>query len=103
MLLRSSTLLVLLLLACSARGQIISFEWVQQQGGSTGSATTTCIVTDQNGSCYFGGSFSGIVNFGGTTLSSTGTNDAFVARFSAGGILLWAKQLGAPNNAATTS
>lgn len=62
-----------------------------------GAATTTSsgsnvleIVTDAAGSSYVTGFFAGTVTIGGTTLTSAGGNDVFVAKYDAAGVAQWA-------------
>ncbi|GAB2848595.1 hypothetical protein GCM10027044_04620 [Hymenobacter ruber] len=50
---------------------------------------------DAAGALYLTGSFTGPASFGSTTLTATGTsNDIFVAKLSAAGAWLWARQAG---------
>src|SRR5579883_251021 len=95
---------VLLLLSFSGLGysQSLTFDWVQRQTGKA-AVTTTSIVCDSAGNIYIGGAFSGMVNLGGITLTSIGQSDAYVARFSSNGSLIWAKQIGALHTGQTTS
>lgn len=62
--------------------------------GSSGLDNTFDVTTDATGNIYLSGWFSGNVDFGGQTLSSRGATDMFVAKFSSGGGLLWARQFG---------
>jgi len=48
------------------------------------------IVTDAAGSSYVTGFFAGTVTIGGTTLTSAGGNDVFVAKYDAAGVAQWA-------------
>ena len=72
--------------------------WVKQAGGTSGdSGTGSDITVDSRGNNYVTGSFEGMVTFGPgepneTTLTSAGSNDIFVAKYSIDGILLWVKQ-----------
>src|SRR5438067_94348 len=90
--------LIVLLVPCTLSAQMIRYEWVQRQGSSDFDGTYA-IATDGSGSSYFCGSFSGVVNFGGATLTSKGASDAFVVRYSSTGVLEWAKQINAPISA----
>jgi hypothetical protein len=89
---------LVLFLPCSLAAQSLTYEWVQRQG-STEADATYAIATDGTGASYFCGSFSGTVNFGGVTLTSKGASDAFIVRYSAVGVLDWAKQINAPFSA----
>ncbi|MCK9204902.1 MAG: SBBP repeat-containing protein, partial [Bacteroidales bacterium] len=80
------------LLAPSDLGSPPAVNWVKQFGGD-GADIGQDIVTDASGNSYVTGYFSGPVSFGGTTLTSVGYTDAFVAKFNNTGSLLWIKQL----------
>ena len=67
--------------------------WVRKAGGSSRDRARR-ITTDANGSSYLIGTFSGTGAFDATGLTSSGGEDAFVAKFSSAGILLWAKNVG---------
>jgi hypothetical protein len=56
------------------------------------------IATDQGGFSYLTGSFNGICNFDGTTITSQGNSDFFIAKFDPTGFLLWVKTIGGPGN-----
>ena len=63
-------------------------------------ATGSDIKTDSAGNIYITGSFAhanlnGSLNFGDTTLISTGGKDIFLAKYSPDGELLWVRQAGA--------
>ncbi len=75
-----------------ACAQVHNFGWVNLQGNTVGGATYA-IAADEQGNSYFTGTFSGIVNFGGVTLSSHGPVDAVVGKYSRGGTLVWAANL----------
>jgi hypothetical protein len=68
-------------------------------GTAGGSAGGNTIVRRANGNLYVGGSFSGSLIFGSTTLvDSTSNGDGFFVRLSAQGTPLWAKRIGGPGN-----
>ena len=52
------------------------------------------IATDGSGNSYLTGSFTGSATFGAITLTSTGSDDIFVAKYDASGNVLWAKRAG---------
>src|SRR5262249_53225154 len=63
----------------------------------SGAVTTRGMAIDQAGNVYLTGSFNAAVTFGsgaGTTLTSAGGTDIFVAKFDNAGIFTWAKQFG---------
>jgi hypothetical protein len=74
-----------------------------QNGGATQVASAfgdpsgqngAAVSFDKSGNILLAGSFAGSLNLGGTTLTSAGMEDVFVAKFNSGGQLLWAKQFG---------
>ncbi|HRI71586.1 MAG TPA: SBBP repeat-containing protein [Polyangium sp.] len=62
--------------------------------GDTAIQTGNSITVDKSGNVIMAGAFGGTINFGGTTLTSAGGDDAFIAKFNSGGQLLWAKEYG---------
>lgn len=67
--------------------------WVQQ-GGGTGNDWGYDVATDGSGNVFMAGAFEGAVNLSGTTLTSAGQYDVFVAKYDPAGKLLWAKSAG---------
>lgn len=65
--------------------------------GDAGVQTGSAVAFDKSGNVLVAGSFGGTVNFGGTTLTATGQDDVFVAKFAPGGQLIWAKSFGDGN------
>jgi len=61
------------------------------------------IVTDAAGSSYVTGFFAGTVTIGGTTLTSAGGNDVFVAKYDAAGVAQWAVRGGGTGDDIATS
>lgn len=62
--------------------------------GDAAVQTGTAIVIDKSGNVLLAGAFSGSMTIGGTVLTSAGGDDAFLAKFSTGGTLQWAKSFG---------
>ena len=65
--------------------------------GSTGRELTDAAVTDASGNVYITGELRNTIDFDpgpGTFTLSGGTLDAFIAKYSASGALLWAKNYG---------
>ena len=52
------------------------------------------LATDSSGNIFVSGWFDGTNDFGGTTLTSYGGQDAFVAKYSSSGNLQWVRQAG---------
>src|SRR5688572_19073688 len=67
--------------------------WAKQSGGA-GLEMGRGIAVDGSGNCYITGYFEGSATFGSTTLTSSGDEDIFIARYDALGNVLWAKQAG---------
>lgn len=57
-------------------------------------------TTDASSNVIIVGSFEGRPDFGGTSLTSRGASDIFVAKYSPGGSLLWVKSAGGTGGAA---
>lgn len=82
-----------------------TLAWVTRMGGDfahpnpavSGYATDVGreLVIDGSGSVFVVGEFRGTANFGPTTLTSVGGNDAFVAKLDQNGTVLWANRWGA--------
>jgi hypothetical protein len=62
--------------------------------GDASSQRTYGMATDSAGNSSIIGVFQGSINFGGTTLTSAGLNDVFVARFNSAGVHQWSKKAG---------
>src|SRR5439155_7586597 len=67
-----------------------------RQVGGTGDDRAYAAKVDASDNIFITGTFAGIVDFGGTILtSSAGSNDVFVAKYSPNcGPLLWVKSFG---------
>jgi hypothetical protein len=67
--------------------------WSRRFGDASGQ-TGIALSVDASGGPVIAGSFSGSVNFGGTTLTSAGSTDGFVAKLDAAGIHAWSRSFG---------
>lgn len=74
-----------------------AIEWIARYGGTGGSAPKV-ISLDSGGNIYIGGTFTGAKNFGGSTVTSAGNVDGFVAKYSSTGAFVWAKTIGGVSN-----
>ncbi len=74
-----------------------NLNWLWANDASTSSKGEK-IKTDTNGNVYVGGSFSGTVSIGSTTLTSNGLTDIFIAKYNTNGNLLWVKNFGGSGN-----
>lgn len=59
-----------------------------------GSGKPLSVVVDNTGNIYMTGYFVTSVNFGGTFLTSAGSQDIFVCKYNPNGALVWAKRFG---------
>jgi hypothetical protein len=71
-------------------GEVI---WVKRAGGS-GRDEGHGIATDGLGNYFISGWFEGTATFGSITLTSTGSDDVFIAKYDSAGNVIWAKQAG---------
>jgi hypothetical protein len=65
-----------------------------KRAGSTGNDCAYSIAVDDARNTYITGSFQETVSFGSTNLTSSGSNDIFVAKMSSTGSWLWAARAG---------
>jgi hypothetical protein len=71
-------------------GQII---WARQFSGNSSNWGPE-IAAGADGSVYVVGSFAGVAQFGGTTLTSAGEDDAYAVKLDAAGNIVWAHRFG---------
>lgn len=93
-----TTMLILLSgTAFTLYGQTLTYQYANTLG-STSSEEANSLVTDTDGNVYITGKFYGTVDFdpgsGVANLVSNGYTDAFVAKYDAGGNLIWAHSYG---------
>jgi gliding motility-associated-like protein len=70
------------------------FQWVQT-GGGTVSDQGQAITLDKNWDVIVGGYFNGTATFGSTSITATGNNDVFVAKYASGnGALMFVQKGG---------
>lgn len=67
-------------------------NWIEKFGGD-GTDAGQDAITDADGNIYVTGYFSGPISFGSTSLTSVGYVDAFIAKLTNSGTLVWLKQL----------
>jgi hypothetical protein len=68
-------------------------SWVQLLS-STGACQIYGVATEPNGNIFVTGEFSGLTDFGGSTLLPRGQRDGFLAKYTEDGKLVWARQHG---------
>lgn len=87
----------LLLLSSAGVSAAPATSWVVGLG-STGGDAATGVAVDGAGNVYVVGSFEGTVDFdpgaGVANLTSAGSTDVFIAKYSEAGALIWARQVG---------
>ena len=71
--------------------------WSQRFGG-TGSDVSLSVAVDTDGSVVVAGYFNTTANFGGSSLTSAGGIDIFVAKYSSSGQHLWSRRFGGSGN-----
>ena len=69
--------------------------WSKRLGAAT-EENVQSLAVDSLGNILLTGSFSGATNLGGSTLTSTGDSDIFLARYSPDGTPQWSMKLGGP-------
>lgn len=70
-------------------------QWAVRAGGA-GPDKALAISVDAAGNAYVTGFFSGTATFGGTTVTSAGNEDLFVAKYNTNGALQWVQTGGGP-------
>ncbi|WP_437901388.1 hypothetical protein [Sorangium sp. So ce124] len=89
-------------------GYVASFDssgtylW-ESEFGNSGTVLATDVATDSLGNVVVVGSFDGDIDIGGSTLTSAGNNDIFVAQFDDSGTHLWNHTFGDTNSDAASS
>jgi hypothetical protein len=67
--------------------------WARRFGG-TGTEGGLAVAVDASGNLLVAGYFGGTINLGGSSLTSAGGSDVFVAKYTAAGLHLWSKRFG---------
>ena len=70
--------------------------WNLTAGGSGEDAAST-VALDASGNAYIVGSFRNVATFGSFSRSSNGSDDAFIAKVSPSGSILWVQSFGGSN------
>lgn len=71
-------------------------QWLRQGSapGADKAVYISSLATDAQGNIYAAGSYSGTVVFGGQQLTSSGSSDQFLARYTRTGALQWVESVG---------
>jgi hypothetical protein len=80
-------------------GQVL---WARRAGDS-GSDCGNGIAVDYLGNSYVTGFFSGTATFGSVILTGSGGTDVFVAKYDAGGELVWVQKAGGRQRAGASA
>jgi hypothetical protein len=67
--------------------------WAKRFGGTSADANRA-VAIDGGGNIIMSGSFMGTVDFGGGALSTAGSSDVVVAKYTAAGTHVWSKRMG---------
>ena len=71
-----------------------SYRWATRFGGAGSTAASYSTAVDGSGNVIVAGAFWGTVDFGGGPLTSSGSSDIFVAKYSPAGAHIWSKKFG---------
>ncbi len=90
--------------ACATGGEVWSFGFPDTEAAATSSALVQGVAVNSSGEVYAAGDFSGSIQFGTYQLTSVGgSQDLFVAKLSASGVVLWAKAFGGKSDDSASS
>ncbi|UOQ52224.1 SBBP repeat-containing protein [Hymenobacter cellulosivorans] len=92
---QSLSLLACLCVTGSAYSQTTPPAWLSARAVGVGSAFQGGAAVDAAGNTYEAGTFSGTTTVAGTTLTSQGDYDAYLAKYTPTGTLAWVRQIGA--------
>ena len=70
------------------------YRWSKRFGGASSTAASYSTAVDSAGNVVIAGAFWGTVDFGGGPVTSAGSSDIFVAKYSPTGAYIWAKRFG---------
>ena len=90
---RICTLLIGLAISIPAFTQA-QWTWAHQMGGWNNTFSGTFLGIDNSGGLYMAGDFSGTRSFGGSSLTASGTFDAFVGKIDTAGNFVWLEKAG---------
>jgi hypothetical protein len=71
-----------------------TFQWVKAAGDCCDTTQANSIAVDELGNAYIAGSFVTKAKFSGTTLTSNGLTDIFIAKYNSSGSFQWVKRVG---------
>jgi len=88
-------LIAILLIPVVLEVRAQQFDWAYEAGG-VGLDVGRAVASDEQGNVIMAGSFSGVAQFGDTTLVGMGGPDAFIAKFTSDGEQLWVRSINGP-------
>jgi len=96
---KNKILTLVLLIYCNGTfAQIPSWVWAKSVGGSDYQAGKKT-ATDSDGNVYLTGGYqNSSINYSGTNLSNSGSEDIFIAKYNSNGDVLWVKRAGGSNS-----
>ena len=71
-----------------------TIRWLKQFGGTSADQGLAVTAKMLNGDVVVAGYFTNTADFGGTSLTSVGSSDMFLAKYTAAGALAWARRYG---------
>ncbi|MCB2408788.1 T9SS type A sorting domain-containing protein [Hymenobacter lucidus] len=86
---RAGLVVAALFTALTAPAQTTAPAWTGASALGAGQMSSGSLATDAAGNTYVAGSFSGTTTIGGTTLTSAGGLDGYLAKFTPTGTLAW--------------
>ena len=92
---KNKILIILVLICCNNTfAQMPSWAWAKSVGGSDYQAGKKT-ATDSDGNIYLTGGYqNSSINYSGTNLSNSGSEDIFLAKYNSAGDVLWVKRAG---------
>jgi hypothetical protein len=88
----------LLVVAAPAHALQLAHLWHKQAGDASSQFAYDAAIDDATGRVAMTGYFGGSINFGGTTMTSAGSNDGFIVVFDAAGQFIAQRQFGGTGN-----
>src|SRR4051794_21092662 len=93
---KTKLLIIILAVFNIANAQVPSWQWAKSQGRYTSHDYCYGLATDPSGNSYITGDFQDTIDFGPTTLYSSGAYNEcmYLAKYNSSGNIAWAKTPG---------